>query len=217
MESDLDRWERTNNILAEVMEEREKQFEKWGDQLLQFHDPQDRSGIYLLGRPYAVLESMAKQRCDAYRSYSAMPGRRDVRNNALVLLEEVFEALAAKTPSDRRAELIQVAAVAVKAIEALDRADGIPPAGPPLTDDVARLTDVFLPGDGSVMVDGERVTGRMEVPPVPDKITPKRDLPDGAWVPEYSDADRAAVNVHTHTFDRLHGLCRCGEAKGEGS
>jgi len=60
---------------------------------------------------------------------------------------------------------------------------------------------------------------------------------DGAWVPEYSDADRAAIKtfapitpeeidanyakdliedarpstVHHHTFDRLHSFCRCGD------
>lgn len=38
-----------------------------------------------------------------------------------VLLEEVMEAFAADTPQEQRAELIQVAAVAVKAIETIDR------------------------------------------------------------------------------------------------
>ncbi len=149
-ETDLERWERTNNILGEIFEEREQQFEKWGDQLLRWDDPQDPTGVHLMGRSYTDFEQMAKQRCDAYRNYSAQPGRPDIRNNALVLIEEVFEALAAKDPANVRAELIQVAAVAVKAVEALDRHAGVGPQGPVVIDDVPRTTDVFLPGDNTI-------------------------------------------------------------------
>ena len=41
-----------------------------------------------------------------------------------ILLEEVFEALAESDPVRRRAELVQVAAVAAAEIEAIDRAAG---------------------------------------------------------------------------------------------
>jgi hypothetical protein len=269
MDSDIDRWDRTNNILAEIMEEREKQFEKWGDQRLPFTDPQDPTGVYLMGRTYAALERAAKARCDAYRD-TYLKGDDDPRNDATVLLEEVFEALAAGSPEDLRTEMIQVAAVAVKIIACLDRA-----AGPPMVDDVTRPVDVFLPGDGSVItteVDGTirvrpeddalhvgrwavesppetieprwkdhpelgpQVTGSL-IPPEPVTFddTPTRDLraidaqtghpfvPRGLFVPSvtpeeidsnYSKdlVEDAPSHVHRHTFDRLHGLCRCGEA-----
>ena len=186
MESDLDRWDRTNNILAEVMEETERQFEKWGEQNHPQTSPEDPTGIYLLGRTFGAFEQIAKAHF-----------ARGERSWGLIELEEVFEWLAAKTPEDRRAELIQVAAVAVSAIASMDRGDGIGPEGPPITDDVSRgpsFTDVFLPGDGSVMVNGEPVT--------PEQI-------DANYAKDLVEDDR-----HQHTFDRLHGLCRCGEAKG---
>lgn len=254
MESDLDRWDRTNNVLGEIFEEREKQFEKWGDQQLQWADPENPTGIYLLGRTYAAYEQMTKARCDSYRDRYLNGERPDPRNNATVLLEEVFEALAAKDPEEIRAELIQVAAVAVKAIETLDRGHGFPPSGPPVIDDVSpRFTDVFLPGDGSVIVndtirvtpeeidanyakdlveDAPKISLRVEDDQLPTEAQVRHAecvINDpGATVDQVAAADallrhaedRGMVPAHPvmearheHTYDRLHGLCRCGEAR----
>jgi hypothetical protein len=118
--SEIARRYRTANVLGEVMAERAKQYEKWGDQVLPFHQPGDHNGVVIVGRSYTVMAEMMKTRCDIYRDH-ALAGHPDLRNNALVLLEEVFEALAETDPVKIRAELVQVAAVAVKAIETLDR------------------------------------------------------------------------------------------------
>lgn len=47
-----------------------------------------------------------------------------------ILLEEVFEALAEDAPARLRTELIQVAAVAVQWVEAIDTRRGLPGAAP---------------------------------------------------------------------------------------
>ncbi|WP_084960213.1 hypothetical protein [Thermoactinospora rubra] len=46
-----------------------------------------------------------------------------------ILIEEVLEAFAEADPDRLRAELVQVAAVATKWIQALDRRSGLPAAG----------------------------------------------------------------------------------------
>lgn len=145
-ENDLDRWDRTNNILAEVFGETEEQFDKWGEQNHPLTTPGDPTGIYLLGRTYAMFEGLTKQKfAQGQRSW------------ALIELEEIFEALAARTTEEARAEWVQVAAVAVSVIASIDRAAGVGPGGPPLVGESARrmTNDVFLPGDGSVIVNDE--------------------------------------------------------------
>lgn len=100
----------TNNVLQEVLAERIRQDDRWGEQNHPVHDQEDPNGVFLLGRSYAALEQEAKARFAAGR-----------RSWALVELEEIFEALAAKTLAEARAEFIQVAAVAVAAVESIDR------------------------------------------------------------------------------------------------
>lgn len=178
-ELDLDRWERTNNILAEVMEETERQNDQWGEQNHPLHDPTDPTGVYLLGRSYRALEEAAKLRF-----------ARGLRAWSVIELEEIFEALAERDPAKARAEWVQVAAVAVQVIACIDRAAGLGPEGPPLE---------F----------GDTMDLRGTVRPV-DTVT----LPDGLMHPGDATGQRdETVRVdHIHTFDRLHGLCRCGEA-----
>lgn len=97
-----------DDIADEVVLERINQIEKWG--------PQDHPSF--LGetdlRKYLAQASYYKQMNDAR-----------VREDKLcwdtILLEEVFEALSEPDPALRRAELIQVAAVAIAEVEALDR------------------------------------------------------------------------------------------------
>lgn len=105
------RYTRTVHVLQEIMEERAAQDRQWGEQNHPLHSPEDPQGLYLLGRTYHVLEQAAKQRFTAGE-----------RSGALILLEEVFEALSARSLVDARTELVQVAAVAVMIVESIDRA-----------------------------------------------------------------------------------------------
>jgi hypothetical protein len=137
VEPDLVRWDRTNNILGEIFEETERQYEKWGQQDHPVVSKDDPTGIYLLGRTYAFLELAAKQR--------AAQGE---RSWALIHLEEVFEALAAPDRERQRAEWVQVAAVAATVIAAMDRGAGDAPDDHLVTGDVpSRYDDLRLPGD----------------------------------------------------------------------
>jgi hypothetical protein len=91
-------------VLDEVAEERARQHAKWGEQNLP-------NGT---GREWAADAQEAREECD--RAFS-----RGFGEWAHVLKEEVYEAFAEDVPERLRAELIQVAAVAVAWVEALDR------------------------------------------------------------------------------------------------
>jgi hypothetical protein len=93
-------------VLAEIAAERSAQDTKWGEQ-----NHPDGTGPTDDARR-AALE--AKIRTDR----AADEGR---CTWALILLEEVFEALAEHDPARLRAELVQVAAVAVSWVQAIDR------------------------------------------------------------------------------------------------
>lgn len=110
----------TERVLAEAAAERVSQDARWGRQDLPFHDP---VGTPLQRDVYSDWSVYFKRSCDERRK-TMEAGGPDNRCNALVLLEEVFEALAEDDPQRIREELVQVAAVAVKTIEALDRAAG---------------------------------------------------------------------------------------------
>lgn len=97
---------RTLEVLAEVAEERHRQDVKWG--MNQDH-PDGTGGV--LAR---VASQEAKQRCDAAAS-------RGETTWTMILEEEVAEAFAETDRAKLRAELIQVAAVAVRWIEAMDQ------------------------------------------------------------------------------------------------
>jgi hypothetical protein len=110
-------------VLSEIAAERLSQDERWGVQRLADNDGTD-DGTMLLGRSYATWARIFQLRCDRLRD-EWKAGRGDSRNMTVVLLEEVFEALAEATatrpdPAALRAELVQVAAVAVKWIEIID-------------------------------------------------------------------------------------------------
>lgn len=116
----MTRDQKTMLVLTEVFEERRRQFELWGDQRLPFHHPVDGDGTMMFGAPYGITAEVFKEACDSRHAMAQSSGQ-DTRSDALVLLEEVFEALAETDPARIREELIQVAAVAVKAVETLDR------------------------------------------------------------------------------------------------
>ena len=107
-----------HKVLAEVFEERLRQDDKWGEQN---HPDFDRQVLDwskpMIHDHYGILQAQyAKFNCDnAFRS-----GRPDWIS---VLIEEVSEVLDCvdRPVSELRDELIQVAAVAVSWVEAIDR------------------------------------------------------------------------------------------------
>jgi hypothetical protein len=95
-------------VLAEVQAERDRQDAQWGEQ-------NHRDGT---GALQQVLEAdKAREACQA--AFARGDG-----TWMHVLIEEVFEAFAEEDPSKVRAELVQVAAVAVAWIAAIDRRQG---------------------------------------------------------------------------------------------
>jgi hypothetical protein len=99
-------------VLSQVAEERHRQDETWGQQDHPVHADGHEDGVPVINGTYAEAEQELK--CAFSQGY---------RSGAVILLEEVMEALAAKTVTARRQELVQVAAVAVMMVEALDRAE----------------------------------------------------------------------------------------------
>ncbi len=98
----------TLSVLTEVADERARQDEKWG--AVQHLPGGDGTGS--LGQKVAAI--MARDLCQA-----RMNNRSDSWCD--VLTEEYAEAMAESDPALLRAELIQVAAVAVKWVEDIDR------------------------------------------------------------------------------------------------
>lgn len=97
-------------VLAEVEAERTRQDAKWGQQ----DHPFVRAGL----RYECTFGSAgARSRCE--RRFKEWEGA-----YADILLEEVYEAIDTDSEADARAELVQVAAVAVAAIQAIDRRQG---------------------------------------------------------------------------------------------
>ena len=92
-------------ILFEVADELDAQNEKWGEQ----NHPNGTAAAN------AVLADEARMACQL----AAAGGFVTFRH---ILEEEVFEAFAEEDPARLRAELVQVAAVAVQWIAAIDRA-----------------------------------------------------------------------------------------------
>ncbi len=188
------------SILEEIASERGRQDDLWGEQNHPLHAGSDPSGIYLLGRSYAALEHLAKQRFSQGQ-----------RSGALILLEEVFEALSAKTSAEARTEMIQVAAVAVMIVQSIDRQTRLVGlvTGKLATDKrgtVRPVTKLALPGDTPGPVGAE-------VPAKPDWRTARPDgqVPGGD---DPFDVTRLSAGINAHKYNgagRLHGICRCGE------
>lgn len=113
---------RTHEVLCEVHDERRRQDEKWGQQ----NHPDGTGGEPAADMAPSYVEHLrsirktladdAKKLCE--RAFGE--GRGTWR---LILREEVDEAMAEDDPAKLRAELVQVAAVAVSWIEAIDRRD----------------------------------------------------------------------------------------------
>lgn len=95
----------TQDVLAEVLQERYRQNVKWGEQ-----NHPDGTG----GRLLQLIAATARTDCQI----AAHDGELTWRH---ILREEVQEAFAEEDETALRAELIQVAAVAEQWVEALDR------------------------------------------------------------------------------------------------
>jgi hypothetical protein len=101
-------------VLIEVAEERGRQDAKWGRQ-----DHADGTGPDETNQVrFCVTMGEA---ADFARWRTDLAARHDAPTFADLLTEEAFEALAEADPAALRAELVQVAAVAVCWIEAIDR------------------------------------------------------------------------------------------------
>jgi hypothetical protein len=116
----LAREDATDDVLIDVSHERLAQHEKWGQQ-----DHPDALSNYPLVRynnhKHMTAAELAARAKEIFE-HDVLAGERDWQD---ILLEEVFESLEAaqraRHPEDLRAELIQVAAVAVAWVEAIDR------------------------------------------------------------------------------------------------
>ena len=110
----------TESILAEVAQERARQDEKWGEQnhplvcqTVEDVEAEHHGHLHEAERFKFINDSRV-----------AFSAEHSVHAEAWdsILLEEVHEAFCEYDPQRARAELIQVAAVAVAAIESIDRA-----------------------------------------------------------------------------------------------
>lgn len=95
--------QKTSRVLTDILNEREKQDARWGAQ-----DHLDGTAKHY------TEQAMDFKRLAAQQAY-----RGSITWNT-ILQEEVFEALSSNTQEQLRSELVQVAAVAIAWIEALD-------------------------------------------------------------------------------------------------
>lgn len=96
-------------VLADVNDERLRQIVKWGDDSTKDHPD---------GTGPTIPSLNAREAAQHATDYAAEHGTLTWRH---ILEEEVYEALAESDPDALEAELVQVAAVAVKWVEALRR------------------------------------------------------------------------------------------------
>lgn len=115
--------------VAEVRAELARQHAKWGDQSgLPDVDPHDIPEV--IRNEYAFRAQCWKEINDRRAERGCEVSRRDPSRHCMawdgILLEEVYEALAEDSRTDEgelrlRAELVQVAAVVIQQIDAIDR------------------------------------------------------------------------------------------------
>jgi len=98
-------------IYADIYAERQYQINKWGEQ---------HRNLGMGGKTWQTRADKAKARCDAQEKNSQSPNADDKATWLAVLEEEFCEAMAESDYAAIRAELIQVAAVAVAIIEDIE-------------------------------------------------------------------------------------------------
>ncbi|MFG3709503.1 hypothetical protein [Micromonospora sp. NPDC047730] len=105
-DKDIERTDHTLRVLYEVARERSRQDAKWGEQNHPDGTDESRWDKEAAVRARALCQHLA--------------ARGELTWDA-ILSEEIAEAFAESDPAKLRAELIQVAAVAVAWVEAIDR------------------------------------------------------------------------------------------------
>lgn len=108
--SGWDQYGHTPRVLGEVYNERDEQDKKWGEQ----NHPMSPEGL--------DATEEAAECADFWKVINDLRQKNGQLSWDGILLEEVYEALSEDDPKKIRAELIQVAAVAVAMVECLDRA-----------------------------------------------------------------------------------------------
>jgi hypothetical protein len=105
-----------SGVLLEVADERVRQTDKWGEQ-----NPPNGTGPSKLPMPYGSGSWSAAVAAESLKIITECAAQIGQCTWLHILREEVFEAFAESDPAKLRAELIQVAAVAVQWVEAIDR------------------------------------------------------------------------------------------------
>jgi hypothetical protein len=109
-----DKSKATGGVLIEVLRERQAQDKKWGEQ----NHPMIGGGDL---RHTGIARGAYADQAESFKQINAVYEREKIMGWDTILLEEVTEAMAESDPAKIRAELVQVAAVAVAMIESLDR------------------------------------------------------------------------------------------------
>ena len=103
-------------IINEIIQERKRQDEKWGEQNHPFTDPilKGRESMRLCEEYEIPTEGRAKQ-------LTNINSRRGSVTWGHIIVEELSEAISAQDSIKIREELVQLAAVCIAAIESLER------------------------------------------------------------------------------------------------
>jgi hypothetical protein len=107
-------WETTHDVLSEVLAERGRQNAKWGEQ-----NHPNGTGPHVVWRSFSPEAADA---CKELRDRTNLNAQTGELTWLDILLEEIAEAFAEDDPAKLRAELVQLGAVAVAWVEAVDRA-----------------------------------------------------------------------------------------------
>lgn len=105
---------RTRSVLAEVLTERKRQDEKWGEQNHVSIVDGDTLGA-------DAARHMFQGYANSYKAINDSAAKVGTLDWYGIFLEEVYEALAEKDEAKIRAELVQAIAVGVGWIECIDR------------------------------------------------------------------------------------------------
>jgi len=120
-QGEMGRFAATSRVLTDIRKERVAQDERWGEQ----NHPDAAEQRWNLSYPSLARPEERREQfrlvAEAWKARNAQAVEDGTLDWAGILAEEVFEALAESDPALLRAELVQVAAVAVCQIEHIDR------------------------------------------------------------------------------------------------
>lgn len=114
------------DVLFDIHTERRAQHAKWGRQHLPNGTEDSTLNRSSRDNIRAFVDSLPQFGWPREPAFCRLPDGVRVLTWADVLSEEFFEAMAEEDPAKLRAELVQVAAVAVAWIEAIDRKEIVP-------------------------------------------------------------------------------------------